>query len=78
MTKPSRHVPRVGDDAKIVYLAVSEAAVVTATHGASVEVETEDGERHVFDLNEVTAHFVRRGEPYWGARLRIDPGTPDD
>ncbi len=78
MNTPSRHVPRVGDDAEIVYLAVTEAAVVTATHDASVEVVTDDGERHMFDLNEVTAHFVRRGEPYWGARLRIHPGPPDD
>ena len=53
MSKPSRHVPRVGDHAEVVHL----------------------GDRHIFDLNRVRAHFVRRGEPYWGARLRITPSV---
>ena len=81
MNRPSRHVPRVGDRAEVVYLGAREPAVITAIDGASVEVRTADGGRQVFDLNRVTAHFVLRGEPYWGARLRViptDDGERDD
>lgn len=71
--RPSRHVPQVGDEAEIVHLAARDAAVVTAADGRSVEVMTDGGEHHVFELNRVTANFVRRGEPYWGTRLTIRP-----
>jgi hypothetical protein len=45
-----------------------------AVEGRSVwiQIEGEDEEQR-FDLNLLTAHFVRRGEPYRGTRLALGP-----
>jgi hypothetical protein len=46
-------------------------AAVIAVDGASVQVEAEDGRVLWFDLHPGTGHFVLRGDPYWGTRLRL-------
>lgn len=68
---PTRPLPAVGDRAEIVYLARTEAARIVGTAGTSVTVRTAAGDEMVFELNRLTGHWVRHGEPYWGTRLRI-------
>ncbi len=50
--------------------------MIVAVEGASLVVAGSDGTTTVFDLAPSTAHFVRRGDPYWGVRLQL--GGPAD
>ena len=48
---------------------------MVAVSGASVTVRVVGAEEDlVFDLNALTAHWVLRGEPYWGTRLWLRDG----
>lgn len=68
-------MPQVGDEVTIVHLGTREPAVIVAVDGASIRVATAEGATIAFDLNPNTAHFVRRGDPYWGVRLHLSaPG----
>jgi len=69
--RPSRAIPRVGDEVLIVHLGVREPATIVAVEGVSVHVQAADGTTTIFDLSPSTAHFVRRGDPYWGVRLQL-------
>lgn len=69
--RPSRTLPQVGDEVLIVHLGAREPGVIVAVEGASVHVTAEDGTTTIFDLAPSTAHFVRRGDPYWGVRLQL-------
>ncbi len=68
--RSSRLVPCVGMAVAIVHLGVRMPAVVE---------EVRDGGRTVvaggetFELSELTAHFVRTGDPYYGVRLALSP-----
>jgi hypothetical protein len=76
--RPSRTLPRIGDPVAIVHLGTREPGEIVTVDGASVEVATADGATLVFDLNPNTAHFVRRGDPYWGVRLQLRCGWGRD
>jgi hypothetical protein len=69
--RPSRSLPQVGDEVLIVHLGAREPGVIVAVEGRAVHVAAENGTTTIFDLNPVTAHFVRRGDPYWGVRLQL-------
>jgi hypothetical protein len=57
----------------VVDLGHRETTVVTRVDGTAVWVRIPGGSgEQAFDLHPVTACFVRRGEPYWGTRLRLD------
>ena len=69
--RPTRRVPAVGDHGEIVFLAATQIGEVVALEAASITVRAGDGEEIVFELNRLTGHWVRRGEPYWGTRFRL-------
>jgi hypothetical protein len=67
-TRSTRPVPSVGMEVGIVHLGVTTPAVVE---------QVLDGGRTVvaggvtFELSQLTAHFVRAGDPYFGVRLAL-------
>ncbi len=69
--RPSRTLPQVGDEVVIVHLGAREPGLIVAVDGRAVHVAAADGTTTIFDLNPNTAHFVRRGDPYWGVRLQL-------
>ena len=70
-----RRLPYTGQRAEVQHFGVTEPARVVAASGASVTVRVVGAEEDlVFDLNALTAHWVLRGEPYWGTRLWLRDG----
>ena len=77
MSPPTRRLPYVGQAAEVVDLGPREPAVVTQVEGTAVWVRVAGAPaEQAFDLHPVTACFVRRGDPYWGTRLRLDDDAP--
>jgi hypothetical protein len=77
MLGPSRQVPRVGAQARILYFGgVVEAGVVVAVHdeGRRLEVRGEGGAVLEFLLSRGTARFVAAGGA-GGPRLDLGPAT---
>jgi hypothetical protein len=69
----SRSLPRVGDRAVLVRMGLRREAEVIAVDGAALVVCDEEGAETEFALNELTGHWVRRGDPYYGLRLLLQP-----
>jgi hypothetical protein len=61
--------------AEIQYLGATVPATVVEAEGTRVVAVDADGERHVFEMQRLTARFVLAGEPYYGPRLRLKDGS---
>jgi hypothetical protein len=72
--RPTRTVPKIGQKAVVVDLGATTPAQVVAVDGASLTVRTDAGTELVFELHATTGHWVKRGDPYWGTRLRLGEG----
>jgi peptidase E len=70
--RSTRPLPYVGMEVAIVHLGVRTPAVVDAVrdHGRTLVAGGQ-----TFELSPLTAHFVRAGDPYYGVRLALSPGT---
>jgi hypothetical protein len=65
-------VPEAGRRVEVVTIARRDAAWVMRVDGRSVWVRVEGHEdEQRFEAHPMTGHFVRHGEPYWGARLAL-------
>jgi len=72
-----RGIPRIGDTASMVQLGMRRAVHVVAVDGRTLVVREEAGDETTFVLNELTGHWVRQGDPYYGVRLMLHPGAAD-
>lgn len=68
-----RGIPRIGDPAAMVQLGMRRPVHIVAIDGRTLTVRDEHGADATFDLNELTGHWVRRGDPYYGVRLVLHP-----
>jgi hypothetical protein len=66
-----RVAPQPGMGAEIVYLGAVVPATVRVVDGPALTVVDAEGQDHVVELSELTAHFVLAGGPYFGPRLRL-------
>lgn len=65
---PSRPLPVVGMEVRVVHLATEEPAVIEAVHdhGRTLQVAGAD-----YTLRRLTGQYVRADEPYYGVRLAL-------
>jgi hypothetical protein len=69
-----RQLPAIGMEVRILELGTEEHGVIEeiSDDGRVVVVA---GERYV--LHQLTARWVREGDPYYGRRLALTPGEVD-
>ncbi len=65
-----RVVPHIGMEVRVIHLGHEEAGEVEEV-SADGRTVTVNGEQ--FALHQMTGHWVRVGDPYYGRRLAFDP-----
>jgi len=70
--RSSRSLPHVGMEVGIVHLGVTTPALVEEVRD---EGRTLVAGGETFELSRLTAHYVRAGDPYYGVRLALSPGS---
>lgn len=74
-----RALPQVGHTGDIVHVGLRRPVQIVAVESRTVVVLDDDGRETTFELNALTGHWVRSGDPYYGQRLVLqgEPGEPD-